>query len=97
MIALIFNFIAKHQVKNTTSLQVGLELTCESAERTIRKLSFRMKHEKMRFWNFSIFSLSDISVEIPRIYHSGIFCYLLLQGISASLPKAVSVLQSLSE
>lgn len=96
MIALIFNFTAKHQAKNITNLQAGQELTCESAEGTVRKLAFHTKHEKM-FWNFSMFSLSNVSVEIPRIYHSGIFCCLLLQGISASLPKAVSLFQSLSE
>lgn len=47
-----------------TNLQVGLELTCGGAEGTIRKPAFHTKHEKMSFGNFSLFSLSNISVEI---------------------------------
>lgn len=53
---------------------------------------FLKKHKVIRFGDFIMFNLVKVSAEILKIHNSGVFCYLPLQDINASLPKAVCLL-----
>lgn len=86
------NFIVKGQVQNTTNSTGWTRMTCEGAKRTVRKLAFHTKHEKMSVVGFRVFNLVNIFAEIPWIYHSRTFCYLLLKDISTRLIKVLCLL-----
>ena len=92
VISLMFNFSVTRQVKNTTNSAGWTRGDLWRCQGDYEETGFSYKTEKMSFGDFSMVSLANISVEIPKIYHSGTFCYLLLQDISASLPKAICLL-----
>lgn len=67
-------------------------MICDGAKRTMRKLAFFKKHKVIRFGDFIMFNLVKVSAEILKIHNSRAFCYLPLQDINGSLPKAVCLL-----